>query len=108
MKPKMGYFKPYRGTLKGGFGMANKVFINDIKAGTKITFTDGTKGVVEDNVKGLIRTVRVKFMGNEEVRSCYAYEWATAEINGEICTVELTENQKARSGRIRGIMDNLG
>ena len=88
--------------------MAKQVLINSIKKDTKIVFDDGTPGIVADNAKGLIRNVKVPRIFSpgewDGPSSCYAYEWKTTEIDGEIYEVALTEAQAEQSGRIRKIM----
>lgn len=72
------------------------IMINKVKKGTKVTFRDGTTGIVADNKSGIIRNADA----GEGPRSTYAFNWMEIELYGELYKCTMTPAQRDQSIKI--------
>jgi hypothetical protein len=77
------------------------IYINNVKAGMEVHFTDGRIGFVTDNRKGLIRQVRVE---NGDMGDDYAFNWAFVYIGPNKFNCVLTPAQRKQADKIKAAL----
>jgi len=81
------------------------IMANDIKKGATVRLKDGTMAKVMDNLKGIIRTIKVPMIGRPgefDTSSGYIDEWWLLEGDrGDPVDIKMSEQQTARMKKIR-------